>query len=170
MPRAFGHINDRAVIAALRAQGAPVPLDLARAGASAFCESCIFAKSHRAKKAPQSQPPSHPAIMFGDRVHCDTKGPFAIPDIHGRRFAMGFIDEATGRSDVFFMHAKTDAVNARHQWESNTMHIGPTKRYRADNGSEFIDRKFQDDIVAVGSSIKFTAPYTHHPLLMERLW
>jgi hypothetical protein len=83
---------------------------------------------------------------------------------------MGFIDEATGRSDVFYMHAKTDAVNARRQWESNTMHIGPTKRYRADNGSEFIDQKFRDDIIASGSSIEFTAPYTHHTLLMERLW
>jgi hypothetical protein len=98
------------------------------------------------------------------------KGPFAIPDIHGRRFAMGFIDEATGRSDVFYMHAKTDAVTARRQWESNTMHIGPTKRYRTDNRSEFIDQKFRDDIIASGSSIEFTAPYTHHPLLMERLW
>ena len=111
----LAHINDTAVLAALRgddildAHGSVIPRP--------FCHACALSKSHKCP-VPTNANHAHSAKKFGDRVHVDIKGPF-VPDLDNCTYSVGFVDEATGRADVFHVPSceGPHVLRARLLWE-----------------------------------------------------
>jgi hypothetical protein len=81
------------------------------------CTDCVKSKSTKRKRkrnnpfAPHPRLPSSP----GDTWHSDQKGQISPISIHKNRYAILFVDDATGYTEVAFVHSLADTEKAYDQ-------------------------------------------------------
>ena len=103
------------------------------------CDSCILAKSTRSTPKPST---SISKEAF-DLILSDLCGPFPVPSYGGHLYYISFIDDATRFTWIRFLKKKSDTFDVIRQFieEIRVQHGKTIKRFRFDNGGEYIDAR-----------------------------
>ena len=140
---ALGHLNPTALSKAVKgmysdadtAKIPPAPKDF-------HCKSCIVSKS--VHHPPKTVTPRN--LKPFDLILSDLEGPFPDTSLGGARYFISLIDYATRYSWVRFLKKKSDAYQVIKDFilETKTQQGVTFKRFRADNGGEYIDHRVVD--------------------------
>ena len=63
--------------------------------------------------------------------------------IDGFKYMQSFTDVCTGAVFVYFLKAKSEAIQAKEKFLADVASYGTVKCIRSDNGTEFTNREFQ---------------------------
>src|SRR5687768_9054017 len=136
---ALGHLNPAALTKALKdmysdaelARIPPCPKDFQ-------CKSCTLAKA--VHHPPKAVPTKNDLKAF-DLILSDLCGPFPVDSYGNSRYFISLIDYATRYTWVRFLKKKSDAFEVIRQFIEHvkTQHGITIKRFRFDNGGEYID-------------------------------
>lgn len=126
-----------------------------------FCEGCCFGRQTR---TPTGTPMSR-ETRPGHSIHSDVCGPFPVTSIGGNRYFIVFKCEASCYRQVFFMKEKSQALlclklfvnemEAKTGWK--------VKKFRSDNGTEFMSKEFKDYLL--GKGILGESSPAYHPMM-----
>jgi hypothetical protein len=107
---------------------------------SGFCEPCVLGKGTRQPSPPNALRATKP----NERVHIDIWGPARTPTLSGARYMLTCQDDHTRRTQIFFLHKKSQALQAFQDYITLVEnHCESTvKTVRSDNGSEFTSHNF----------------------------
>ena len=95
-------------------------------------------------------------------VNTDQAGPVNNESIDGFRYMQYFTDVCTGAVLVYFLKAKSDAVQATEKYLADVAPYGTVKCIRSDNGTEFINREFQTLLRKNKIRHETSCPYSPH--------
>lgn len=114
-----------------------------------------------AKQARKASPPQTSRIADGllQLVHSDLAGPF-IPSLGGASYFMGFTDDFSRFSVIYFLKHKSEAMAAFESFraESELQTGCRIKAIRTDNGGEYTSKRFENLLSSAGIQSQFTAP------------
>lgn len=124
-----------------------------------FCANCPLGKQF---KFPFKKHEKDANVAPGEIIHTDLCGPMQTSSVGGARFFILFKDESSGFRNVNFLKHKSDTFDAlKNQIAHVKNQFGKeVKVVRADNGTEFTDRRVKDLLAAKGIKPLFSAPYT----------
>jgi hypothetical protein len=128
---------------------------------SRLCNVCPAARLKAAPCKQNRKKYNKPiASQFGDCIYMDLAGPLPPSLGHGYRYLSLFIDEYSRYIVVYFLHHKSDQRQAHQRFRADTKHFGTVKKYHSDNGGEYTDKNYLDDIVLEEAERSFTVPRT----------
>ncbi len=122
------------------------------------CEDCAIAKSTHAK--PRST--EKKVTQKFDLIHTDLSGPFPVPSFGGSLYYMSLIDDSTRTTWIRFMKHKSETTKLVKDFvtEMETQHGIRIKRFRCDNGREYINKELDNALKAKGILIDPLPPYS----------
>ena len=132
--------------------------DVAKELTTTKCDTCEVTKSHKQPFGSRTTFTSEPLEL----VHSDVvgKATFATPE--GFLYAVHFIDDYTRFVATYLMHRKSEVFH--HFQTYKAMMENQTgkkiKRFRSDNGGEYVSRNFDNFLANAGIRHETTAPYT----------
>ncbi|KAI0993867.1 hypothetical protein K3495_g14317 [Podosphaera aphanis] len=96
-------------------------------------------------------------------VHSDLSGKFSIPSLGGKYYYISFIDDHTRFSWVKFLKTKDEASQQITNFVNfvNTQYDVKIKRWKTDNGGEFINKYVYKLFKKKGIVLEKTPPYEH---------
>ena len=131
------------------------------------CSSCTMGKMSESRSRKPDSKSSEPFEF----VHCDLAGPMETISIDGHKYAMLFVDDHTGANTVYFLKAKSDAIDAARKFLADTAPYGKIKKIRTDNGTEFTNAEFKKLMIENCIKHETSAPYSAHQNgTVERGW
>ena len=77
-------------------------------------------------------------------VHCDLAGPIEPTSRDEFRYTLGFTDDYSGLTIIYFLKSKDCTVEATKRFLADVTPYGCIKRFRSDNGGEFVSTKFRE--------------------------
>jgi transposase InsO family protein len=123
------------------------------------CKACIKVKTER-KSVPNTR--TSRERKPGELTHTDVWGPARVSSLHGYRYYVSFIDDATRHCTISFMKTKDETPTKVKQYlvliERQNSFV--PKAIRADNGREYINKDLRTWCLDRGIEIQTTAPYT----------
>jgi transposase InsO family protein len=123
------------------------------------CESCIQAKL---TCAPLPKTVSRREREPGELTHTDVWGPARVPSIHGYRYYISFVDDATRQVILYYMKTKDEASEKVKHYLTYIERQGQKcpKAVRADNGREYVNKDLIGWCHSKGIELQTTAPHT----------
>ncbi|KAI0991917.1 hypothetical protein K3495_g16270, partial [Podosphaera aphanis] len=123
------------------------------------CSVCEKAKSKHIVPDPIHENP----ISVFDIIHSDLSGKFSVPSLGGKNYYITFIDGKTRFSWVKFLRNKDDASQAIIDFAKLVHRQFDTKikRWRTDNGGEFVNKTVNSFFKSEGILHELTPPYEH---------
>jgi len=122
------------------------------------CSTCDLNKSQKTPRPSITYKPSKPLSL----IHSDLSGKFSIPSIGKAYYYITFIDDHSQFAWIYFLKKKSDAAKAIKDFtkmiERQTGH--KIRRFRTDNGTEFINQALKDFFEEEGIIHETTAPYS----------
>lgn len=153
----FGHVNLRALRDAQKhktVNGLSFESD-----EDFFCEKCQLGK--------QTRKPHHTSQRvkvnkIGEMIHTDVCGPMNVESPRGSRYFVLFKDDLSGYRTVFFMRHKSEVYEKFRAYKAmvETQTGNRIKRFRSDNGKEYVNKVFESFLKEHGIVHEFSAPYT----------
>jgi hypothetical protein len=165
----LGHIAIVPLIATLKRLKIKITKEDLFSFKSYNCESCILARNstHIAKKSPNLARP----YQVLERIHSDIGGP--LPNTYDHyRYYITFIDKKTRYTEVSLLKTKSEAQEAFHSYRLRAERAieRPIKELFTDNGTEYINNRFEVYLKNLGIELLNTPPYTKEPNgLAERI-
>jgi transposase InsO family protein len=125
---------------------------------TANCEICKTMKGTRLKFNTSKIPRVKERLEL---IHTDICGPISPASISGKRYFVSFIDDATRRSEIFFLNKKSEMMEKFIEYKQhNETQTGlKIKRIRSDNGGEYIEKDFKKYLKDQGIIHEFTNVY-----------
>ncbi|CAN1766567.1 Retrovirus-related Pol polyprotein from transposon TNT 1-94 [Linum perenne] len=122
------------------------------------CESCQYAKNHKAVFAPRSYSPSKPFYL----IHSDVWGPSKVKTLSEKRWFITFIDDHTRMCWVYFFKHKYEVEEIFKQFYNMifTQFHTAISVLRTDNGTEFFNSKMSDFLLSKGIIHQSSCPNT----------
>ena len=106
-----------------------------------------------------------------DLVHCDLAGPIDPVARENFRYAVSFVDDFSGLITVYFIKHKGACIDAIKRFISDVSPYGKIKRFRSDNGGEFVSNEVKSLLISNNIRQEFSAPYSPHQNgTVERSW
>ncbi|KAI0998486.1 hypothetical protein K3495_g9710 [Podosphaera aphanis] len=123
------------------------------------CTVCEKAKSKHIVPDPIHEDPNNAFEI----IHSDLSGKFSIPSLSGKNYYITFIDGKTRFSWVTFLRNKDDASQAIIDFAKLVHRQFDTKikRWRTDNGGEFVNKTVNSFFKSEGILHELTPPYEH---------
>ena len=103
------------------------------------CTVCIEGKFTQTRNRDPTDKVKTPLEL----VNTDLAGPVTNVSIDGFKYMQSFTDVYTGAVLVYFLKAKSDAVQATEKYLADVAPYGTVKCIRSDNRTEFTNREFQ---------------------------
>lgn len=103
------------------------------------CDVCIKGKFTQTRNRGPTEKVKTPLEL----VNTDLAGPVNNESIGGFKYMQSFTDVYTGAVFVYFLKAKSDALQAIEKFLADVAPYGSVKCLRSDNGTEFPNREFQ---------------------------
>lgn len=122
------------------------------------CDVC-----HRAKQTRTPFPLSdHKSNSLGDLIHLDVWGPYKVPTCEGFRFFLTVVDDFTRSVWIFLLKNKSDVFDNFEIFYNllSNQFDKKVKIVRSDNGTEFVNGKFQKNFKNNGIIHQTTCAYT----------
>ena len=116
------------------------------------CEGCAMGKQHR-QPFPKKGNSSTTGLL--ELLHSDVYGPMDVPSVGGSRYFATFIDDLSRYTTVYMMKNKSEVLDKFKDYvnllENRTglkvkrlsMEDKTIKRFRSDNGGEYISKEFE---------------------------
>ncbi|UYV73992.1 hypothetical protein LAZ67_11001747 [Cordylochernes scorpioides] len=126
---------------------------------SLLCEACIYGKQNRkvfhASTSPNSTYP-------GELIYSDVCGPMSKRSPGGSFYFVSFKDDFSRFRVAYFIRHKSDVLEKFKEFVKRvrTETGNKIKRFRTDNGTEFLNKNFSDYLKSLGIVHELTAPYT----------
>ncbi|UYV84036.1 hypothetical protein LAZ67_X000937 [Cordylochernes scorpioides] len=126
---------------------------------SLLCEACIYGKQNRkvfhASTSPNSTYP-------GELIYSDVCGPMSKRSPGGSLYFVSFKDDFSRFRVAYFIRHKSDVLEKFKEFVKRvrTETGNKIKRFRTDNGTEFLNKNFSDYLKSLGIVHELTAPYT----------
>ena len=131
------------------------------------CETCILSKTTNNR----NHEPDERATKPLELIHSDLAGPIDPVAKDGFRYAMNFIDDYSGATAVYFLKKKSDAPIALKKYLADSSPYGDAKKFRSDNGGEYVSEEFEQILLDERKRHEFTAPFSPHQNgTAERSW
>lgn len=126
------------------------------------CETCIQAKMTRVPSPPQRTTPRTTERL--EIVHSDVCGPIRTPTLAKSRYFVTFIDDYSRYGRVYFLKNKCEVLDKfkEYKQEMELFTGNKIKHLQTDNGTEYVNTKFQNYLKEHGISRRLSAPYTPH--------
>ncbi|CUS07136.1 unnamed protein product [Tuber aestivum] len=123
------------------------------------CETCITSKSTKSKPKSTEKRCDTPFEL----IHSDLSGRFSKPSFGNSWYYVTFIDDNTRYAWIYTIKAKSDTVKVFEQFinERTTQDSTTIKRFRTDNGGEYINDKMLTLFQKHGIVHDKTPPYSH---------
>ncbi|UYV66529.1 hypothetical protein LAZ67_4001965 [Cordylochernes scorpioides] len=124
-----------------------------------LCEACIYGKQNRkvfhASTSPNSTYP-------GELIYSDVCGPMSKRSPGGSLYFVSFKDDFSRFRVAYFIRHKSDVLEKYKEFVKRvrTETGNKIKRFRTDNGTEFLNKNFSDYLKSLGIVHELTAPYT----------
>lgn len=122
------------------------------------CEICSMGKQCR-----QSFPRStNETTKILELVHSDMVGPMETLSIGKARYILTFIDDFSKRAFVYFLKSKSEAFETFLEFKNYVENQAECKIkiVRTDNGTEYVNNRFESLFKSAGIKHQLTAPYT----------
>jgi len=125
------------------------------------CDVCSLSKSVHHRPAESSG--NNKATCAFELIHTDLSGKFSVPSIGKRNYYITFIDDYTRYAAIVFLTKKSDATSAIKTFvkQIEKQHDTTIKRFRHDNGGEYINEELQSYYESSGIVYELTPPYGH---------
>ncbi|UYV79406.1 hypothetical protein LAZ67_17002496, partial [Cordylochernes scorpioides] len=126
---------------------------------SLLCEACIYGKQNRnvfhASTSPNSTYP-------GELIYSDVCGPMSKRSPGVSLYFVSFKDDFSRFRVAYFIRHKSDVLEKFKEFVKRvrTETGNKIKRFRTDNGTEFLNKNFSDYLKSLGIVHELTAPYT----------
>lgn len=158
--RKLGHMNDKDLRLALNKETL-IGLYFDKKESLSDCDACIQAKMTRVPSPPQRTTPRTTERL--EIVHSDVCGPIT-PSNGKNRYFVTFIDDYSRYGRVYFMKNKSEVLNhfKTYKREMETFTGNKVKHLQTDNGTEYVNGKFQAYLQENGIVRRLSAPYTPH--------
>lgn len=159
--RKLGHMNDKDLHLALNNETL-IGLKFNKNENLSDCEACIQAKM---TCVPSPKPRSTPRTT--DRleiVHSDVCGPIKTPSCGNNKYFVTFIDDYSRYGRVYFLKNKTEVLDKFKDYKKEVEKFtgNNIKFLQTDNGTEYINGKFEAYLKENGIARRLSAPYTPH--------
>ena len=125
------------------------------------CHPCSLSKSTHHK--PTESTGYNKATKCFELIHTDLSGKFSVPSIGKRNYYITFIDDYTRYSAIVFLTHKSDTTAAIKAFvrQIEKQYETKVKRFRHDNGGEYVNNELQDYYNVNGIICELTPPYAH---------
>ncbi|UYV73254.1 hypothetical protein LAZ67_10002363, partial [Cordylochernes scorpioides] len=126
---------------------------------SLLCEACIYGKQNRKVFHASTSPnPTYP----GELIYSDVCGPMSKRSPGGSLYFVSFKDDFSRFRVAYFIRHKSDVLEKFKEFVKRvrTETGNKIKRFRTDNGTEFLNKNFSDYLKSLGIVHELTAPYT----------
>ena len=121
------------------------------------CIACTEAKLSEASYGPATDR----YTRLGQLTHLDLWGKYNVASIHGNRYYLLLVDDATRYVTVEFLKSKSKAVQRIIEYLTHLKTLGHTPHaIRMDRGTEFIKDELRDWCCSQGVHFELTAPYS----------
>ena len=131
------------------------------------CETCIMSKATNNRNHHSDKRATSPLEL----IHTDLAGPIDPIAKDGFKYVMNFIDDYSSMTTVYFLKMKSDAPTALKKYLADCAPYGDAKKFRSDNGGEYISEEFAEILLDEKKRHEFTAPYSPHQNgTAERSW
>lgn len=122
------------------------------------CESCLQGKSTR-KSFPKT---ATPCTELLELIVSDVCGPMKVSTLSGSRYFMTFIDAFSGYTFVEFLKTKDQVVGKVKNFVEmiKTQKNATIKKFRCDQGSEYVNNELKNYFAANGIIFQCTAGYS----------
>lgn len=123
------------------------------------CIACIKGKAHR---LPFPVGEAEKAVERLQLVHADICGPMSEPSYGGSRYMLVILDDFTRKTFAFFLKSKDQVLDHFKVFLASVeVETGlKVKCIRTDNGTEFVNNKFDGFLRQMGIKHQLTVPYT----------
>jgi transposase InsO family protein len=114
----------------------------------------------------QCRPPFERSVTQTSKVlelvHSDVMGPMETKTVGGARYALTFVDDFSGMVFVRFMKEKSEVFDAFCEFKNMAENQTgcKIKKFRSDNGTEFLNKRMEKVMLESGIVHQKTAPYT----------
>lgn len=159
--RKLGHMNDKDLHLALKNETL-IGLNFNKDEVLSDCEACIQAKM---TQVPSPNPRTTPRTMQRlEIVHSDVCGPIKTTSTGGNKYFVTFIDDYSRYGRVYFLKHKSDVLQKFKEYKEEMEKFtgNKIKFLQTDNGTEYINKEFQNYLKANGIAQRLSAPYTPH--------
>jgi transposase InsO family protein len=159
----FGHCNQKDVLRnASNVDGMEI-----NSKSMPDCEICIVNKKPNERNR-DAVPKSNNVF---DLVYSDLSGPITPVGKQGFKYVMNFVDDHSGAIFLYPLKRKSDAVKCLKLFLADSKKYGAVKALRSDNGTEYVNKEFQDVLLDNGIEHQTSAPYSPHQNgRAERSW
>ena len=121
------------------------------------CIACAKAKLSEASYGPATDRHTQP----GQLTHLDLWGKYDIASIHGNRYYLLLVDDATRYVTVEFLKSKSKAARKIIEYLTHLKVLGHTPQaIRMDRGTEFLNDELREWCRSEGVHFELTAPYS----------
>lgn len=124
-------------------------------------DSCITCSMGKQTRLPFDESRTRANELI-ELVHSDLCGPIEAESFRGSRFILSFIDDKSRKTFVYFLQYKSEVFEKFLEFKAMVeKQTGKKiKKFRSDNGGEYVNKKFQDYFKKSGIIHEFTCPYT----------
>ena len=164
--RTLGHMNYDDILCL---QSATEGMRVTQRQQEHTCTTCMQNKLTRTPKNYHDTPPRADKPLR--RVHTDICGPIEPQSHEGYRYVINFIDEYSSMLFVYFLRSKDEASQALKAFLADVAPYGRPKEIHSDNGTEYMNKTFQQ--ILRDNSIKHTTTAPYSPFQngkSERTW
>lgn len=153
----YGHLNVQS-LQELKCKEMVRGLTLNSKEANLNCINCMKNKCH-VKPFEKSQTRAGEMLEL---IHSDVCGPFNIISNGGSRYFMTMIDDKSRYIHVYFMKHKSEVTKIfkQHVTMVERQKDRKVKAIRSDNGTEYVNKEFDEYLRVLGIKRQLTVPYT----------
>lgn len=125
---------------------------------SLVCDACEFGKHTRSSYMSSDNRSTQPLHT----IHSDVWGPSGVRSINGYRYFVTFIDCCTRTTWVYVLRHKSDVFECFRDFHNLIMnqYNACVKIFRTDNGTEYLNREFDEYLSSFGIIHQTTCPGT----------
>ncbi|UYV63214.1 hypothetical protein LAZ67_2003462 [Cordylochernes scorpioides] len=155
----MGHVNPIKLTQMFENNVFEVNIKIREKPDSLLCEAYIYGKQNRkvfhASTSPNSTYP-------GELIYSDVCGPMSKRSPGGSLYFVSFKDDFSRFRVAYFIRHKSDVLEKFKEFVKRvrTETGNKIKRFRTDNGTEFLNKIFSDYLKSLGIVHELTAPYT----------
>lgn len=156
--RVLGHVNTW-TINMLQKNNLVTGLIVDKSQAPTQCTACIQGKQH---VEPFPKQTDEKVQAIGDLTLSDVWGPAQIEGPGRERYFYTYTDFKTRYSVLYFGHTKDEALQHFQSYKQfvETQTGNKLKRFRSDNGGEYVNKSFKEFCATNGIIMETTAPYS----------
>ena len=123
-------------------------------------QPCIACAQGKLCKRPFKSSENHAKELL-ELVHSDVMGPLEVPSVSGYRYVLIFLDDHSRKIFVYFLRHKDEATSKFKEFKvfAEKQSDKQIKRFRTDNGGEYVNTQLSDFFCENGIQHEPTVPY-----------